>query len=54
MIRNVIGDRGFRLNVTAYNEDGTPDKIANQTIENFWYDYTTNYKKFVSADEQLN
>ena len=32
MMRNVLGDKGFTLNVTAYNDDGTADHIANRTI----------------------
>ena len=54
MIRNVLGDKGFTLNVTSYNENGTADYIANRTIENFWYDYCTSYKHYVTADEQQN
>ena len=54
MLRSVLGNTGFRLNVTAYNDDGLSDRIANQTIQDFWYEYTRSYKKFVSADEQLN
>lgn len=54
MIREVLGNIGFKLNVTAYNTDGTSDRIANQTIQDFWYDYTKSYKKYVSADEQMN
>lgn len=54
MTRNVIGNTGFKLNVTAYNDDGTADTIANKTIQDFWYDYTTSYKHYVTADEQQN
>jgi len=54
MIRNILGNQGFILNVTAYNEDGTSDLIANKQIEDNWYNYTRNTKKYVSADEQLN
>lgn len=54
MIRNALGDKGFTLNVTAYNDDGTADYIANRTIQNFWYDYCTSYKHYVSADGLQN
>ena len=54
MIRSILGNVGFKLNVTAYNPDGTSDRIANQTIEDFWYDYTKSYKKFVSACQTMN
>lgn len=53
MIRNILGT-GFILNVTAYNDDGTADIYANQTIQDFWYEYQKSIKKYVSADEQLN
>lgn len=54
MLRNILGNQGFILNVTAYNQDGTSDLIANKQIEDNWYNYTRNTKKYVSADEQLN
>ena len=54
MLRSVLGSTGFVLNCTSYNEDGTADLIANQQIENCWYDYTKSYKKYVSADHQQN
>ena len=54
MMRSVLGSTGFVLNCTSYNEDGTADLIANQQIENCWYDYTKSYKKYVSADHQQN
>lgn len=54
MLRSILGNTGFRLNVTAYNDDGLSDRVANQTIQDFWYEYTRSYKKYVSADEQLN
>lgn len=54
MIRNILGNQGFILNVTAYAEDGTSDIQANQTIEDFWYEYTRSSRKYVSADEQQN
>lgn len=54
VIRSVLGDQGFRLNCVSYNEDGTSDLKANQQIEDAWYDFTKSYRKWVSADEQLN
>lgn len=54
MLRSVLGNTGFILNCTAYNDDGTSDRIANQQIENLWYEYNKSYKKFVSADCQQN
>lgn len=54
MIRSVLGNTGFVLNSTCYNEDGTSDNIANATIENQWYQYIHSYKKYVSACHQLN
>lgn len=54
MIRNVLGSQGFRLNVTAYNDDGSADTVADRIIENEWYEYTKSYKKYVSADECMN
>ena len=53
MMRSVLGT-GFTLNCTAYNDDGTSDLIANQTIEDHWQDYMKSYKCYVSADEQMN
>lgn len=54
MLRSVLGDNGFTLNCTAYNDDGTSDVIANQIIEDHWYEYTRSWKNYVSADEQSN
>lgn len=54
MVRNVIGAPGFTLSATTYNDDGTPDRMANKIIENAWWDYGHSYEKFVSADEQMN
>ena len=55
MIRNVIGSQGFTLKVTCYSDDNfTADISANQTIENLWYDYCNNYKKYISADKKHN
>lgn len=54
MMRSVLGANGFTLNCTAYNQDGTSDLYANQTIEDHWYEYTRSYKNYVSADEQSN
>lgn len=55
MIRNVLGANGFTFAETAYNDDGTADKIANRVIETCWWDYGhSSLKKYVSADEQLN
>lgn len=54
MLRSVLGNTGFILNCTSYNEDGTSDLIANRQIQDAWYDYTKSYKKYVSADHQLN
>ena len=54
MIRNVLGSNGFTFNATSYNDDGTPDRVANAIIEDQWYDYTRSFRKYVSADEQMN
>ncbi|MBO7257640.1 MAG: phage portal protein [Alphaproteobacteria bacterium] len=54
VIRSVLGDQGFRLNCVSYNSDGTSNLKANQQIEDAWYEFAKSYKKFVSADEQLN
>jgi lambda family phage portal protein len=54
MIRNVLGANGFTFNATTYNDDGTPDRIANKIIEEQWYDYTKSFHKYVSADHQMN
>lgn len=54
MMRSVLGNTGFILNATAYNEDGTSDVIANSIIEKAWGDYVKNYRKYVSADGQLD
>ena len=54
MLRSMLGNQGFILNVTSYNQDGNSDLIANETIENFWEEYTKSSKKYVSADEQMN
>ena len=54
MMRNVLGHNGFIFNETAYNDDGSADRIANQTIESFWYDYTRSFRKYVSADGQMD
>ena len=53
MIRSVLGSQGFILNCTAYNQDGTSDIIANDIIENCWYDYQTSIKHYVEASETL-
>ena len=54
MLRSILGNQGFILNCTSYNDDGTSDLIANETIQKFWYEYTKSTKKYVSADEQMN
>lgn len=54
MLRSVLGNTGFILNCTAYNADGTSDKVANEIIEQHWNQYTKSYKNYVSADEQSN
>ena len=54
MMRNVLGHNGFIFAETAYNDDGSPDRIANQTIESLWYDYTRSFRKYVSADWQMD
>lgn len=54
MIRSILGNQGFILNVTSYNEDGTSDLIANQIIQDFWYQYTKSTKNYVSADAMQN
>lgn len=54
MMRNVLGHNGFIFAETAYNDDGSPDRIANQTIESLWYDYTRSFRKYVSADGQMD
>lgn len=54
MQRSVLGSTGFHLNCTIYNDDNTSDRYANQTIEDFWYEYTKSCKNYVSADEQSN
>ena len=54
MIRSVLGQQGIILNSTAYNDDGTSDVIANQIIEDNWWEYTHSYKNYVSTDEQSN
>ena len=54
MIRNILGSNGFSFAETAYNEDGKPDRVANEIIENQWYEYTTSFRKYVSADEMMN
>lgn len=54
MLRSVLGNTGFILNSTCYNDDGSSDRLANQVIENHWYQYTKSYKKYVSADHQQN
>lgn len=50
MIRNVIGDTGFLLNSTCINEDGNSDVLANDLIEESWFEFQKS-KKYVSADE---
>ena len=54
LIRSILGNQGFILNVTAYNDNGLSDTIANDTIEKFWQEYTKSTKKYVSADHQMN
>ena len=54
MMRNVLGHNGFIFAETAYNDDGSADRIANQTIENLWFDYTRSFRKYVSADGQMD
>lgn len=54
MLRSVLGPKGFILNVTAYNEDGTSDIYANNTIENFWYEYQHSIKHYVDSSETCN
>ena len=54
MIRNVLGANGFTFAETSYNDDGTPDRVANSIIEEQWWDYTTSFRKYVSADCQMN
>lgn len=54
MIRNIIGNKGFILNVTSYNPNGQSDVYANETIERFWAEYQNSTKKYVSADGQMN
>lgn len=54
MLRSVLGNTGFILNCTAYNADGTSDKIANEIIQEHWNEYNKSYKNYVSADEQSN
>ena len=54
MLRSTLGSTGFILNCTSYNDDGTSDIVANRQIQDAWYEYTRSYKKYVSADHQLN
>ena len=54
MVRNVIGAPGFALSATTYNDDGSPDRMANRILENAWWDYGHSYEKYVSADQQQN
>lgn len=54
MLRSVLGNTGFVLNCTAYNADGTSDKIANEIIQEHWLQYTKSCKNYVSADQQSN
>lgn len=54
MLRSVLGPQGFILNVTAYNDDGTSDIYANNTIENFWYEYQHSIKHYVDSSETCN
>ena len=54
MLRSVLGANGFTLNCTAYNDDGTSDIVANQTIQDHWQQYIKSYKCYVSADQQQN
>lgn len=54
MLRSILGNQGFILNCTSYNDDGTSDLLANETIQKFWYEYTRSTKKYVSADQQMN
>lgn len=54
MLRSVLGNVGFILNSTCYNEDGSSDRIANAVLQNHWYEYTKSYKKYVSADNLMN
>lgn len=54
MLRNVIGNTGFRLMVQSVNDDGLADYYANSQIENLWFDYATSIKKYVSLDQQMN
>lgn len=54
MLRSVLGANGFTLNCTAYNDDGSSDMVANDIIQNHWFEYTKSYKNYVSADEQQN
>lgn len=54
MLRSVLGNTGFILNSSCYNDDGSSDAIANTTLQNHWKEYTKSYKKYVSADHQMN
>lgn len=54
MLRSVLGNTGFILNCTSYNQDGSADTTANKIIQDYWHEYTKSYKKYVSADGQQN
>ena len=50
MIRNILGETGFRLNVTC-RKDGRPDLAINEEIEREWYLFQ---KEAVSGCGRLN
>lgn len=50
MVRNVLGENGFKLNSTCTNEDGKSDTIANDFIQKNWQEYINN-KCYVCGDE---
>lgn len=54
MIRSTLGNTGFILHSTAYNDNGLPDTIANNQLETLWNQYQTSYKKYVSACQTMN
>ena len=54
MIRSTLGNTGFILHSTAYNDNQLPDTIANNQLETLWKEYSNSYKKYVSACETMN
>lgn len=49
---NVVGPNGFMLQMNIKNPDGTPDKSANDMIEESWEDFSQ--KEHCSVDGQMS